>query len=814
MSRAITLSVLRPVVDVVSGDVDDSNFVDQKQPGIVSSQTDAEQRSIQSGVEAPTQHAVWSTNESDSVMDSRAVREPVEAQEAERHSTENSMPLATPETDTNEGGPVPETPERGSDDSGTVAEAAERWSVESGSVAEAPTPMDALTPEGPVVPRFTLRTAVSMVVQKALRLFGLNHPGSWQGSVESDVGGTKEAAAGESLASEVGAIIEGDLLADASGITVEASITTAPDVDEQDEEEEQRRLDEEKEQCRLDEEKEQRKRLHSIEEATKLVRILALRWYRETIIGPLVLEEPKKDTRLVKTPTILQVVSPPPLRITSPTSRPTSARQVHGIQVYLAPLLGPVRETYIKESSPNFLIRGIQGTKAPTEPKEERKLSLRTAATEMMAEALKLYLERYKQTLSQHALMVHQITSKQKEEEEVVLTKEERGERLLDVLRRMSVRALRMYAEDTREIVQPDEEETFARVDNEEVTSTEDEYFSETIPEDEFEKLHPDVQLRLRLATLTGEEFGLLSVDQKLLVNLAQTANDEFDELTEDEKAQVLAARKTVTEIPDIKKVLQEKRIKKIRRGKRPEKRRVRKTIKTFQIPVEHELTVGKGRFRSHALGQPSPRRGIHPASQGPHPPQHAPKTRPSRPRPKQKRVARRPAHPAHRAKGRVGAAKPIAKPDTASLKSDEGKRHKKPAKTSDRSEEASALRSSKTEDEILAREFADIYGVDYTDYHRGSQDHKLSLLNLVKRPSLLKKVLRRRKRTQRRLKDILAKATYDVEDSISLRFRASETDSLMSLSEEEDISEMELAAADKRLSEEGVDLELVICKC
>ena len=774
MSRAITLSVLRAVVDVVSGGVADSNFDDQKQPEVVPSQTGAEERSIQSDREAPNQYAVWSDSESESMMVTRAVPEPVEGQEAEGRSRETSIP--TPESDKT--GPVP----------------------------EGPTPTDELTPEGPVVPRFTMRTAVSMVIQNALYLFGLNHPGSYQGSVESDVGGTKEVAAGESLAGEVGAIIEGSLLANASGISVEATITTAPEIDE--EEEERAR-----EQRQLDEEREQRKRLLSIEEATKLVRILALRWYRETVIGPSVLEEPKKeqDTRLVKTPTILQVVSPPP-RIPSPPSRPASARQVHGIQVYLAPLLGPVRETDIKESSPNFLIRGIKGTiSPPEEEKEKRKISLREAATEMMAEALRLYLERYKQTLSQHALMVHQIASKQKEEDEEKepLTKEERGERLLNVLRRMSVRALRMYADETR-----DDRDTFVRIDYEDVTSTEDEYFSETIPDDEMEKLHPDVQLRLRLATLTGEEFGLLSADHKMLVNLAQTADDEYEELTEDEKAQVMAARKTVTEIPDIKKVLQERRVKRWRKGKRSDKHRVRKAIKTFQIPVEHDLTVGKGRFRSHALGQPSPRRVVHPVVQGPHPPHHAPKTHTARPRPKQKRTVRRPVQPAQRAaKGRAGA-KPIAKPDTVSLKSDEGKKHKKIVKASDKSDEEIGRRSSRTEDEILAREFADIHGVEFTDYHRGSQDHKLSLVNIVKRASLLKKVLRRRKRRQRRMRDILAKATYDVEDSISLRIRASDTDSLMSLSEEDDVSEMELAAADRRMSEEGVDLERVICKC
>ena len=781
MSRAITLSVLRSVVDVVSGDAD-SNFDDQKQPEIVPGQTDAGERSIQSR-EAPKENAGSLSNESDSVP------EPVEAQDAVGHSRENSIP--TPVRDTSEGGPVPET---GSNESGSV-------------------PTDELTPEGPVVPRITMRTAVSMVIQKALRLFGLNHPGSWHGSVESDVGGTKDVAAGESLASEVGAIIEGSLLADASGITIEASITTAPEVDEEEEERE-------REQRRLDEEREQRKRLKSIEEATKLVKILALRWYRETVIGPSVLEEPKKekDTRLVKTPTILQVFSPPP-RMPRPPSRPTSARQIRGIQVYLAPLLGPVRETSIKESSPNFVIRGIKGTTSP--PKEEterRKISLRTAASEIMAKALRLYLERYKQTLSQHSLMVHQIASKQKEEEEKPLTKEQRGERLLDVLRRMSVRALRIYADETRETVQPDDGETVVRIEYEDVMSTDDEYFSETIPDNEMEKLHPDVQLRMRLSTLTGVEFGMLSEDNKQLVNLAQTADDAYEKLTEDEKAQVLLARKTVTEIPDIKKVLQEKRVKRVKRmrkGKRAKKRRVRKAIKTFEIPVEHELTVGRGRFRSHALGQPSPRRGIHPPSQRPHPPQHLPKTHHARPRPKQKRVPRRPAQPAHpAAKGRVGA-KPIAKPpDTASLESDEGKKHKKLAKMSDKSDEENARRSSKTEDEILAREFASIHGVEFTDYRRGSKDHKLSLLTIIGHPGLLKKVLRRRKRRQRCMKHILAKATFDVEDSVSLRIEASDTDSLMSLSEEDDISEMELAEADRRLSEEGVDLERVICKC
>ena len=335
------------------------------------------------------------------------------------------------------------------------------------------------------------------------------------------------------------------------------------------------------------------RRRPTLDETVKMVQIMALRWYRENIIGPQVIQEPGKPLSVqipksvcIKTParevvptTQRSPKSPEGVPGTTPERQFSDLLLVHKIPsgtkgeddetgikhtssnrlfpFALAPLLGPVRGSIVE--TPQFVVRGS---------KPHRASGMRTAVKRVMTEALRKYLERFRQTLSQHVLTVQYVSSKQKEQEESPLTERGRMERLMEVLRRMSTRALQMYADDTSvtavEVTDYGSEVTTERSEYSPELTVEETHasmFMEDIPEEELVQLHPDEQLRLRLSTLTEEEFDQFSDAEKLQIYLAETTDSEYVELTNAEKVQVEKARKKVIEIPGVKKILKEKRI-------------------------------------------------------------------------------------------------------------------------------------------------------------------------------------------------------------------------------------------------------------
>ena len=680
-------------------------------------------------------------------------------------------------------------------------------------------PIDQISPEGPFTPKISLKNVVSKVKREALHLYSIAHRASLgflDAPDDSDLAAAIDVAVGKSLASIEGSILAGSVVIDEDGITIEGSITTESAVGEDGEIPEQPR------------------RHTTLVDTTKLIQLMALRWYRENVISQQAIQMPEKArsqasaagktqsgtyaagkvlsrTDATQEQNILDVtrsteetgpkgrvhpVSTPedPFGIMKdsegePERRPTHpGRHVSSISGKLAPLLGPTRSQNLSlEDGPRLVVQGFRPS---------RHSSLKIAVQQMMAEALRLYLERYCQTFSQHMLMVEHIASQcqEEEQEDVALTQEERGEQLMQIIQRMSSRALRMYAEDTNGL-------------EEEVSTTSEkleediEVIEEDIPEEELVLLGQDEQLRLRLGTLTEDEFGRLSIAEKLQVNLAQTTDEEFDKLTVHEKEQVKKARKTVTEIPHVKKVIREKRAAtKVHFVKRHGVHHPHKPIKTFQIPIAHDMCVVKGKFRSHALGQ-HPAYTPHHMPTVTHPVHHVQKTHHIATKPQKTHMVH---HPVHSVKGGhpKGHVKMHGKHGKTGEATDKRRELTKVMKTKLGVEEIMPDRHSKTEDEILIREFADIHGVEYDKYHRRATVTRLSLRKLVERPSLLKKVLHKRGMFSESDEDIATEESlYSLGGDI-------EVDSLMSLPSEEELREI-----DDMLEEEGVDVGRLLSK-
>lgn len=676
-----------------------------------------------------------------------------------------------------------------------------------GLAAESPhSPIDQISPEGPVTPKISLKNVVSKVKREALHLYSIAHRASLgflDAPDDSDLAAAIDVAVGESLASIEGTVLAGSVVIDEDGITIEGSITTESAVGEESEIPEQPR------------------RHTTLVDTARLIQLMALRWYRENVISQQekasAAEKTLSGTSAGKVPSRTSAAQEQNiLDVTRSTEETGPKGRVHPVSTpedpfglmkdsegeperkpthpgrhvsrKLAPLMGPTRSQNLPlEDGPRLVVQGFRLS---------RHSSLKIAVQQMMAEALRLYLERYCQTFSQHMLMVEHIASQHEEEEqeEVALTQEERGEQLMQIIQRMSSRALCMYAEETKGL---EEEVSTTSEKLEEDT----EVIEEDIPEEELVLLGSDEQLRLRLGTLTEDEFGRLSIAEKLQVNLAQTTDEEFDKLTVHEKEQVKKARKTVTEIPHVKKVIREKRAAtKVHFVKRHGVHHPQKPIKTFQIPIARDMCVVKGKFRSHPLGQ-------HPA----HTPHHMPTvTHPVHHIQKTHRIATKPQkihtvhHPVHSVKGGhpKGHVKMHGKPGKTGETTDKHKELTKVLKTKLGVEEIMPDTHSKTEDEILIREFADIHGVEYDKYNRRATVARLSLRKIVERPSLLKKVLHKRGMFSESEEDIAT------EESLCSLGGDIEVDSLMSLASEEELREI-----DDMLEEEGVDVGRLLSK-